>query len=128
MQITAYSPAELAASIDHTLLKPEAQRDDIARVCDEALEHGFAAVCVNSYWVPMVAARLRDSGVTTCSVVGFPLGASSPAVKAFETRAAVEAGAAEIDMVIDVGSLRTGDLDRVEALGGRSFAGARAPR
>lgn len=102
--------ADLAGRIDHTLLKPEATSAAIERLCDEAREHGFASVCVNSRWVPLVASRLAGSEVLTCSVVGFPLGAMSTPAKAFETAQAVASGAGEIDMVISVGSLLEGDL------------------
>ncbi len=105
MKITAQ---ELAATIDHSLLKPTATRDDLRRLCAEALEHGFKTVCVNPVHVAEAAARLRDSAVWVCSVAGFPLGASSAVTKAFETRELVKAGAREIDMVIRVGALKEG--------------------
>lgn len=97
---------QLAAAIDHTLLKPEATAADIDKLCDEARQHRFAAVCVNSCWVPRCAARLAGSGVVVASVAGFPLGANLSAVKAEEARQAVEAGAREIDMVVNIGWLR----------------------
>ncbi len=100
---------EVAALIDHTLLKPEATRNDVARLCKEALEYQFAAVCVNSLFVEQVSAALRNSAVKTCVVAGFPLGANLPAVKLAEARAALELGAQEIDMVIGVGTLKAGD-------------------
>ncbi len=100
----------LAGRIDHTLLKPDATRDAIDALCDEALDHHFASVCVNSRWVPLVAARLAGSPVLTCSVVGFPLGAMAAAAKAGEAAVAVAAGADEIDMVLDIGALRSGAL------------------
>jgi len=99
----------IAELIDHTLLKPEATADDIRRICDEARTHGFASVCVNPYWVPLVAEELAGSKVKACAVVGFPLGANASAIKAAETLSAVEAGAREIDMVINIGELRAGD-------------------
>jgi deoxyribose-phosphate aldolase len=105
----------LAVFIDHTLLKPEATAADIARLCSEAMEHKFASVCVNPYWVPLVASHLKGSDVKACSVVGFPLGANSTAIKAAETEAAVRAGAREIDMVINIGELRNGNRDAVRA-------------
>jgi deoxyribose-phosphate aldolase len=101
--------------IDHTLLKPEATADDIRRVCAEAREHGFASVCVNSYWVPLVRAELEDSGVATCTVIGFPLGAMSSTSKLQEAQDAVLRGADELDMVLNVGELRGGELHHVES-------------
>lgn len=100
---------ELARYIDHTLLKAEASAADIERLCAEALEHRFHAVCVNGSRVALAAARLEDSGVLVAAVVGFPLGASAPDVKRFETEAVIDFGAQEIDLVIDVGRLREGD-------------------
>lgn len=108
-----YSAAALAAAIDHTLLKPEAQRGAIDVLCEEAREHRFAAVCVNSRWVAHVAERLRGSNVAPCAVVGFPLGASLPAADAFEAEAAIMAGAREIDMVMSVGDALAGDWTAV---------------
>lgn len=99
----------IAALIDHTLLRPDAARDDIARVCAEALKHGFASVCINPFWVPFVAAQLNGSPVKVCTVVGFPLGATFTAAKVAETDAALRAGAQEIDMVLNIGALRSGD-------------------
>lgn len=107
-------PSDLARYIDHTLLKPEATPADVDRLCDEALEYGFAAVCVNPVWVRRAARKLRGSGVTVASVVGFPLGASTPQVKALEARRALRDGAREIDMVLNVGALKGGELDLVE--------------
>jgi len=105
----------LAGRIDHTILMPGATRADVERACGEALEHRFASVCVNSRWVPLVSSVLQGSSVMTCAVVGFPLGAMSSHAKAAETRDAVANGADEIDMVIDVGDLKGGDLAAVEA-------------
>ncbi len=105
--------AEIASLIDHTLLRPEATRGDIRRLCAEARQYGFASVCVNPYWVPLAVAELAGSGVKVCSVAGFPLGASSTAIKRAEAEAAALAGAREIDMVINVGALRSGDYDAV---------------
>ncbi len=99
---------ELAALIDHTLLKPEAMESDIAVICRQAREHMFASVCVNPYWIPFVTKELRGSGVKACSVIGFPLGANQTAIKVSEAELAVEQGAAEIDMVINAGVLRAG--------------------
>lgn len=101
--------------IDHTLLKPEATPDQFDQLCSEAVTHRFYSVCVNSSWVAYCADRLRDSGVLVCSVVGFPLGAMTSSAKAFEARCAVEDGAREIDMVINIGKLKAGDLGYVEA-------------
>jgi deoxyribose-phosphate aldolase len=103
----------LAALIDHTLLKPEASQSDIERVCAEARRHGFASVCVNPYWVTLAARLLSGSAVKVCTVVGFPLGATTTETKRTETEAALRCGAREIDMVQNVGALRSGDVDRV---------------
>jgi deoxyribose-phosphate aldolase len=102
------------AMIDHTLLKPDATRSDIERLCREATEFRFATVCVNPTWVAMAARLLRGSGVGVCSVVGFPLGATPADVKNYETRRAIFDGATEIDMVINIGALKSGDLRTVE--------------
>jgi deoxyribose-phosphate aldolase len=99
----------VAALIDHTLLKAEATRNDIERICREALQYRFASVCVNPVFVKQVSEALRNSPVKTCVVVGFPLGANLPAVKLDETRVALEQGAQEIDMVIHIGALKAGD-------------------
>jgi len=99
----------IARLIDHTILKPESVRAEVEQVCAEALEYGFASVCVNSYWIPLVASRLRGSQVKACTVAGFPLGATSTAAKVAETLDAVESGAAEVDMVINIGALRAGE-------------------
>lgn len=106
----------LASLIDHTCLKPEATHADIVRLCAEAKTHGFAAVCVNPIWVSLAAQELADRTQTAvCTVVGFPLGATTTEVKVFEARQALENGAREIDMVIAVGRLKEGDLAYVEA-------------
>lgn len=101
--------AALARYIDHTLLKPEATAAQIDRLCDECLEHNFAAACVNLTWVAQCAARLVDSETDVASVVGFPLGATTTAVKVYEAQAAIEHGAREIDMVVSLGALLDGD-------------------
>ncbi|MGE3885352.1 MAG: deoxyribose-phosphate aldolase [Vicinamibacterales bacterium] len=101
---------DVAASIDHTLLKPDATAEDIDKLCREAAEWRFATVCVNPTWVARAAARLRGSGVGVCSVVGFPLGATTPDVKQYEARRAIFDGATEIDMVLNVGALKSGDV------------------
>ena len=112
-RLTKIDPA-IAALIDHTILKPEATRADIVKVCREARQYNFASVCVNPYWVPLVKAELAGSPVKVCSVVGFPLGATSTEAKVAETAAALRAGAEEIDMVINVGALRSGDQESVK--------------
>jgi deoxyribose-phosphate aldolase len=106
---------EVAALIDHTLLKAEGTRSDVERVCREALENKFASVCVNSLFTRLVAEALRGSGVKTCVVTGFPLGANLAVAKLDETRNALSRGAQEIDMVISIGSLKAGDDEAVRA-------------
>jgi deoxyribose-phosphate aldolase len=101
--------ADVAGYIDHTLLKPDATRPQIEQLCAEAREHRFASVCVNPYWVKLCAQLLGGSPVLVCTVVGFPLGASVPEIKAMEARRAIREGAREIDMVINVGALKGGD-------------------
>jgi deoxyribose-phosphate aldolase len=105
---------EVAGLIDHTLLKPDATRAQIETLCREAAEFGFATVCVNPTWVAAAARQLATSSVGVCSVVGFPLGATTPDVKHYETRRAIFDGAREIDMVINVGALKSGELRVVE--------------
>ena len=109
------TPKQAAALIDHTLLRPDAVESDVMKVCAEAKAHGFASVCVNSCWVPVVARELAGTAVKVCSVIGFPLGAMLTSAKVSETAAAVTAGASEIDMVQNVGWLRAGALDAVRA-------------
>lgn len=99
----------LAGYIDHTILKPDATREQVLQVCEEAKIHGFWSVCVNPYYVSVVAEALKGSTVKVCSVIGFPLGASVTAVKAAETRQAIADGAGEIDMVINIAALKNGD-------------------
>jgi deoxyribose-phosphate aldolase len=106
-------PRDLARFIDHTLLRPDATAADIDKLCEEARTHGFAAVCVNPTWVRRCAQNLRGSGVRVASVVGFPFGATTTEVKALEARRAIRDGAREIDMVINVGALKSGDHDLV---------------
>jgi deoxyribose-phosphate aldolase len=103
----------LAMMIDHTLLKPDATPDQIAQLCFEARKYGFASVCINPTWVKLAAQLLQGSPVKVCTVIGFPLGATAPEVKAFETQNAIEQGATEIDMVINVGALKARDLELV---------------
>lgn len=112
-KLTRIDPA-IAAVIDHTVLKPEATRSDIVKLCREARHYGFASVCVNPYWVPLVVGELAGSPVKPCTVVGFPLGATSTEAKVAETAAALRAGAREIDMVLNIGALRSGDHEAVK--------------
>ncbi len=109
------SDASIAGLIDHTSLRPEATREEILKVCREARQYKFASVCTNCYWTPLVAGELRGSPVKVCAVVGFPLGASSTKAKVAETQAALDDGAHEIDMVQNIGALRSGDYDSVQA-------------
>jgi deoxyribose-phosphate aldolase len=102
-------PGDLARYIDHTLLKANATEEQIRKLCAEALEFNFRSVCVNPTWVSLAAQLLRGSEVLTCTVVGFPLGANEPAIKAMEARRAIRNGAREIDMVLNVGALKSGD-------------------
>jgi len=104
---------DLAGMIDHTLLKPDATQDQIAQLCFEARKYGFASVCVNPTWVELCAKLLEGSPVKVCTVIGFPLGATPPEVKAFETQNALGHGATEIDMVINIGALKARDLELV---------------
>ncbi|HYC79210.1 MAG TPA: deoxyribose-phosphate aldolase [Planctomycetota bacterium] len=108
-------PAEIAAYLDHTLLKPDAAERDVDALCAEAAEHRFAAVCVNPVWASRCVRALEGTGVAACVVVGFPLGASRPESKAFEARRATDDGAREIDMVLAIGALKSGRLDDVRA-------------
>lgn len=106
---------DLAPLIDHTLLKPNARRAQIERLCAEAREHGFASVCVNACWVPLCHELLRGDDVRVCTVIGFPLGATSSAGKAAEAAQAVSDGADELDMVVNMGWLLDGDLAAVRS-------------
>jgi len=106
--------SKVAASIDHTILRPDATRADVTKLCAEARQYHFASVCVNPYWVPLVAEQLKGSPVKVCTVVGFPLGATTTAIKVAETEGAIRVGAEEIDMVINVGALKSGDYDTVK--------------
>ena len=103
----------MAAMIDHTLLKADATRGQIEKLCHEAVDYGFASVCVNSSWVPVCSDILKDSDVKVCTVIGFPLGAASTLAKAAEAAVAVENGAEELDMVLNVGQLKDGNDDFV---------------
>lgn len=104
-------PQDIAHYIDHTLLRPDATEQDIRQLCEEALQYKFASVCVNPTYVPLAASILRGSSVKVCSVVGFPFGTHPPEVKAMETRQAIRNGAREIDMVINIGALKSGNED-----------------
>ena len=117
---------EIAGRIDHTLLKPEATEADIRRICAEARQYGFASVCVNPYWVSLVATELSGTAVKACSVVGFPLGASATEIKVLETGAAMRAGATEIDMVINIGEMLGGNVKVVSSDIGAVVAAAHA--
>lgn len=99
--------------IDHTILKPETTQEQVEKILAEAKEYDFASVCVNPTWVALAAESLKDSDVKVCTVIGFPLGANTPAVKAFETKDAISNGADEIDLVINIGALKTGNYDLV---------------
>jgi deoxyribose-phosphate aldolase len=105
--------AKMASMIDHTLLKPDATREQLIQMCDEAKQYGFATVCVNSANIPLVARQLQGSAVKPIAVVGFPLGAATSQAKAFEAREAIRAGAKEIDMVINIGALKSKDYKTV---------------
>lgn len=100
--------------IDHTLLKPEATEEQIMKIIAEAKEYDFASVCVNPTWVPLATKELKGTDVKVCTVIGFPLGANTPAVKAFETKDAIANGADEVDMVINIGQLKAGNDKAVE--------------
>lgn len=99
--------------IDHTILKPDATREDIKKICEEAKKYDFASVCVNQYYTKYVSEQLEGTNVKTCVVVGFPLGATSYSVKAYETKMAIQDGAQEIDMVINIGALKNKEYDIV---------------
>lgn len=110
----AASARDWASLIDHTLLRPDATEEEIKRLCEEAARHRFASVCVNPAWVRSATCHLRGMGVVVCTVIGFPLGATLPDVKAYETRRAIQDGAGEVDMVINIGALKSGDDCGVE--------------
>ncbi len=121
------SAQSIAQLIDQTLLKPEATSEDIARLCREAAEHNFRAVCINPYWVRLAAATLQGSAVRVCTVIGFPLGANRMKVKTAEARLALAEGATEIDMVLNIGALRSADFapvrNEIAELAGIAHAG-----
>lgn len=108
------TPEQIAGMIDHTLLNAVSTEEEIIRICQEAKQYGFATVCVNPYWVPTAARELEGSGVGLTTVIGFPLGASRTEVKAAEALDAIAAGATEIDMVLNVGALKSGQKDAVK--------------
>lgn len=112
--VDSLTARDMAQFIDHTLLKPEATRDDIRKLCAEAAQYQFASVCVNPVWVKDAAQFLCGSGVEVCTVVGFPLGATSTDVKVYEARRCIFDGATEVDMVMQIGRLKSGDYDQVE--------------
>lgn len=107
-------PQGLASAIDHTILKPDATREQIEELCHEAAQHSFASVCVQPWWVSVCAEILRGTRVEVCTVIGFPHGMNRPETKAFESRRAIEDGATELDMVINIGALKSKDLGTVE--------------
>lgn len=108
------SGADMARMIDHTLLRPDATPEEIERLCREALEYSFATVCINPSYVPLAAERLRNSSVKVCTVIGFPLGATATKSKVCEAEEAISSGARELDMVINIGRLKSGDNEYVE--------------
>lgn len=107
------SQAQMASMIDHTLLKPFAGRQDIIKLCQEARKYNFASVCIHPYYVPLAVDQLQGSSIKVCTVIGFPLGSNSTAVKVFEAVDAVTKGAGEVDMVINIGALKEGHQDIV---------------
>lgn len=111
--VPAGGASNVAKMIDHTLLKPDATRAELVKLCEEARTHRFASVCINTTWVPLCVELLKGSGVMTICVVGFPLGAATSRAKAAETREAIANGAAEIDMVVNIGLLKGGEHERV---------------
>lgn len=104
----------IASYIDHTLLKPESTKEQVIELCKEAAEYEFASVCVNPSYVETAAAELKNSKVKVCTVIGFPLGASTSETKAFETKDAIEKGAEEIDMVVNIGAIKSGESELVK--------------
>ncbi|GER66945.1 deoxyribose-phosphate aldolase [Weizmannia acidilactici] len=105
---------DLAKMIDHTLLKPEATQEQITKLCEEAKQYGFASVCVNPTWVAYAHQLLAGTGVKVCTVIGFPLGATTPEAKAFEAENAIQNGADEVDMVINISALKSKNFELVE--------------
>lgn len=115
IKVKIMNKSTLSKYIDHTYLKADATKDDIIRICNEAKQYNTASVCVNAYWAALVSGQLAGTDIKTCCVVGFPLGATSTASKAFEARQAIKDGAEEIDMVINIGELLAGEDGNVEA-------------
>ncbi|MBN1483068.1 deoxyribose-phosphate aldolase [candidate division KSB1 bacterium] len=109
IDIASLDGESIASFIDHTLLKPDARQEDILKLCEEAKQYGFASVCINPTWLPLCVEFLEDSDVLVCSVVGFPLGASTTETKALEAEELVALGADEIDMVLNIGNLKDKD-------------------
>lgn len=114
MDKTSFTKESLAAYMDHTLLKANASKEQILEICREAKQYHFASVCVNSYWIALAAKELEGTDISPCCVVGFPLGAMLTSAKVRETRDAVAAGAKEIDMVLNIGAVKSGDWDAVK--------------
>lgn len=112
--VDSMSVKTIAALIDHTVLKPQATEQNIRKICEEALKYEFCSVCINPHWVPVVAKILKDSTVKVCTVIGFPLGTNASEVKQIEATQAIRSGADEVDMVINVGALKAGQLDAVK--------------
>ncbi|WP_299632642.1 deoxyribose-phosphate aldolase [uncultured Virgibacillus sp.] len=106
---------QLAKYIDHTQLKPETSKEKITQIVEEAIEYDFASVCVNPYWVPYCYSKLKNTTVKVCTVIGFPLGATSTEAKVAETKQAIKDGATEVDMVINIGALKSGDDETVKS-------------
>lgn len=106
-----YTKKEMAACIDHTLLKPDASKEDILRICSEAKQYGFASVCVNPAWISLAAQTLNTSAVKPCCVISFPLGCETPELKAMEAAYVIEQGALEVDMVINIGAVKSKNWD-----------------
>ena len=111
---TEFTPTSLAAYIDHTLLKPEASAEDVRKICDEAKKYNFASVCVNPSYISFVANQLKWSTVTPCCVIGFPFGTHTPEAKKAEAQEAVQNGARELDMVINIGAIKSNDWNLVK--------------
>ena len=109
----SYNYQDLARLIDHTLLKPDATEGQIIQICNEAIQNNFYSICINPYWVPFAAEMIKGTIVKVCTVIGFPLGATTTRTKAFEAGEAIAQGADEVDMVLNVGALKSGDYDLV---------------
>lgn len=112
--MSKYTKEIMASFIDHTLLKPDASKQEILHICEEAKQYHFASVCVNPAWTSLVAEQLKGSGVKTCTVISFPLGSETPKMKALEAGEVLELGTDEIDMVINIGAVKSGDYELVE--------------